>query len=480
MMKLHSPDVPVVSSRLLPNRFLFGDALDAQDLEPCEYVVHTESPAFICRLVGNDETPFDGCDQRGFASALLFDDEEQATIYVCNPGFRLYDFTFSEEVPTAAELKVICDAAMVVYLQLQEIYRERESDSNPREVRVIASRPLDMLARAAAVSELMSKVCEASEQPEKRPQLTALVQQTLSGDDSAVLTEVQHALQQQPEARTLLLKSARDCIAYPEVLHKDGTISKFDLWGLPFVFSRAQGGTWWHFPLLERIEPLLAQALECPADSVLWVSPTVFTLEMLQERGCQDLIHLAAVMDAGCDYAQQDLLTARATYEAARQAREPQLQVAFIPFLVERGAVAADQARRLGRKVLEAVRPLVQDAIGAEMEYGEAELYSPLPWWDAVSSGIGGMNRKRLGLTLAMVAGQRGGLHGLEAEAAYQPELQGYLVIVRQAASQIEVARALWLLVADIAPDRERAWADLAACMLEAGIKLTEQRSRLH
>jgi len=295
-----------------------------------------------------------------------------------------------------------------------------------------------------------------------------------------MLTEAQLGLQSSPEARDLLLQTARDCIAFPEVVRKDGSILSFELWGLPLAFSRAQGGVWWHFPLLERVESVLAEALELPPRAILWTSPTIFTVEMLNERSCQDLVHIAPVMDAGCDYAPWDPLHARATYEAARQTQDPQMLVAFIPFLVERGALPMEQARRCARKALEAVMPLVQDAISAEMEFGEAELFSPLPWWDALAAGISGLNRKRLGLMLALAAAHLGENSGLQVSAEYQPELQGYELTLKQSGKEAPVARIIWLLVSDVAPDREKAWADLAACLSEVHIPLTESIARLH
>ena len=479
-MKPHPRNARVMGSALRPNRFIFGDAIDEQGLEPCEYIVHTERPFFVCRLVGNDETPFDGEDQNDFASAVLFDETDNVSLYVCNQGFRLFDFTFRDEVPTASQLQRICDEAMQTYFKLQDIYREQESSRDAREMRVLSAKPLAPAERAQAVASLKALALEACQQPMSRLHLTASVQHALAGGDQAVLTETQLGLVQEPEARELLLQTARHCIAYPEVVRKDGSILSFDLWALPFAFSRAQGGVWWHFPLLERVEPVLADALELPSKAILWMSPTIFTVEMLNERCCQDLVHLAPVMDAGCDYAPCDPENARATFEAARQTQEPQLLVAFLPFLVERGALPLDQARRCGRKALEAVMPLIQDAVSAEMEYGEAELFAPLPWWDALAAGIGGMNRKRLGLTLALSSVHFGGRSGLEAEAEYQPETQGYEVVLMQAGTDNVVARTLWLLVSDVAPDRERAWADLANCMREAGIPLRERTPRLH
>jgi hypothetical protein len=88
-----------------PNRFIFGDAVDASGLEATEYLVHTAAPAFVCRLVGNDFTEFAGRDTEAFASALLFEADANRSVYVCNRGLRLFDFVFSGEVPTAARCR---------------------------------------------------------------------------------------------------------------------------------------------------------------------------------------------------------------------------------------------------------------------------------------------------------------------------------------------------------------------------------------
>ncbi|MBV8646010.1 MAG: hypothetical protein JOZ06_01280 [Paludibacterium sp.] len=479
-MKPHPRNARIKGSALRPNRFIFGDAVDEQGLEPCEYLVHTESPMFVCRLVGNDETPFDGDDQEAFASALLFDETDNVSIYVCNQGFRLFDFFFHDATPTAAELQAICDDAMQTYLDLQDIYRQRDEGLPAREIRVFPMTPLPPAGRVAAVANLKSLAQEACERPVSRLRLTGLVQQTMAGGDQAVLTEAQLGLQTAPAARELLLATARDCIAYPEVVHKDGSILSFELWAMPFAFSRAQGGAWWHFPLIERAEPVLADALGLAPKATLWMSPTAFTVEMLNERACQDLVHLAPVMDAGCDYAPMNPDDARATYEAARRTQDPRLMLSFIPFLVERGALPQEQARRFARGALDAVMPLVQDAIGAEMEYGEAELFAPLPWWEALAAGIGGINRKRLALTLALASAHASRGAPLQAEAEYQPEHQAYEVLLRRSGREDVVARLPWMLVPDVAPDRARAWSDLSHCLEEAGIPLAERLSRLH
>jgi hypothetical protein len=393
---------------------------------------------------------------------------------------RMFDFNFYEEPPTAAALQRICDEAMTVYERLNKAYAEREANPPQREMRVIPTEPLPPVERQSAIRKLMDKAHEAVDQPMARMQLAAEVQQVLAGGDQAVFTEAQLGLLAEPAARDLLVEVARKAIAFPEVARKDGSFGSFELWALPLAFSRAKGGVWWHYPLMERVELALADALEVPEKSILWVSPTIFTLDMLNERACQSLVHLAPIMDAGCDFAPADPEASRATFEAAEQTADAQLVLAWIPFLVERGVLKHDQVRKLARKALDAAMPLVQQAISNEMEYGEAELFAPLPVWDALEAGVRAWNRKRLGLTVASSAAGLGNLRELEAVAEYQPELQGYDVALRKANSDEIIARTPWLVVPDVASDRQACWQDLVDCMKDAGITLTERQTRWH
>jgi hypothetical protein len=466
----------------LPSRFIFGDAVDDEGLEGSEYLVHTESPAFICRLVGNDDTDFPGRESEGLASAVLYDETEKITVYVCNLRLRLFDFNFYDEAePSVGELQDICDEAMRAYQKLQKAYAERDAAGPPpREMRTGPTKPLPPAERQQAISQLIEQARLAVGKPMGGMQLAAAVQMALMAGDQAVFTEAQLALQAEPDARQLLIQRARDAVAFPEVLRKDGSVVSFELWALPFAFSRSQGGVWWHFPRLEALEVALADALEVPEKSILWISPTLFTVDMLNERGCQDLVQLAPVMDAGCDFAPLDPESSRATYEAARKTNDPQLVMAWIPFLVERGALPMDKARRLVRRALDVAMPLVQQAVAAEMEYGEAELFAPLPWWEALSSGMRAWNRKRLGVTAALLAASQGGIDKLEAVAEYQPEIQGFDVALRVKGRDEVEARVPWLVVPDVAPDRDAAWRDLADCLREAGMPLSQSVARLH
>lgn len=477
-MKSHPRNVPIKGDPFIPSRFIFGDAVEEKGLEPYEYVIHTQEPVFVCRLVGMDLTPFDGRDQEGFRSVVLYDESHHLTHYVTNSGFRLFDFNFWGEIPTAAQLQKICDEAMQVYQRLQKAYIDREVAPKERDFRLVPTEPLPPAERQARIAELLALSRDAQQNPVKRIQLAALVQQVLSGGDQAVFTEAQLALQGEAAARKLLLDCAHDTIAFPEVMRPDGHVASYELWAFPVVFSRAQGGVWWHFPLLEQVEPPLAEALQLAPETILWMSPTIFTVDSLAERSCQSLVHLAPTMDAGCDLALHDVAASRASFEAASTVNEPQLVLAWLPFIVERGKLPLAQVRRHAREALDATMPLVQQALSAEMVYGEAELFMPLPWWEALAAGTAAYNRKRFALTMAVLSGSELP-DGLHAEAEYQPEHQAYDVRLLGGSQQL-LAHTPWLLTPDLSPDRSLVWQDLQSCLRQAGIPVTEHAPKLH
>lgn len=481
-MKLHPRNRPVKGDPFVPNRFIFGDAIDGETVEPYEYVVHTGSPAFVCRLVGNDDTPFIGRDGVEPNSAVLYDDDENITHYVCNAGFRLFDFNFwDEKIPTAAALQKICDEAINTYERLRVAYARNELGTTvERELMVAPVEQLSLVQRTNQVKNIIGLSITSLTDSSKQQQFFELVRSVLLAGDESVFTEAQLALLDHTEARQALVNCARKAIALPEAVRKDGSIVDYELWALPLVFAREQGGVWWHFPKLERMEGVLANVLQLPADAVLWVSPTLFTFEMLRERACQPLIHLAQVMESGRDLALDEPEAARETYDVENQTKTQQLILCWIPFLLERGALTVEKARRLASKTLSAAMPVIQDALTEQMPYAEAELFAPLPWWQSLVTAVGAFNRRRLGLTLALLA-----THGHEPSALrvvieYLPERLAYIVIFRDKASS-HLAQAPWLVVPDIAPDRVRAQEDLIDCLRESGVTTFElSRLSLH
>jgi hypothetical protein len=147
---------------------------------------------------------------------------------------------------------------------------------------------------------------------------------------------------------------------------------------------------------------------------------------------------------------------------------------------VESGKLDIDRVRQHARKALDAAMPLVQQAIAAEMKYGEAELFAPLPWWDALGAGVYAFNRKRLGLHMALVQGKTDKLDNIEAVAEFLPEQQAYDVQLLERDSGALLNRVQWLLVPDLGPSRVQAWVDLSECLRQAGIALREQQAKYH
>lgn len=477
-MKPHPRNSQIQGDPFIPNRFIFGDAVEENGLEPYEYLIHTAEPGFVCRLVGMDQTAFAGREKDGFASAVLFDEEYNLTHYVTNSGFRLFDFNFWGEVPTAARLQKICDEAMQVYQRLHKAYAEREVAPKVRDFRLIPTKPLPPAERSRQIRQLQLLAKQALDDTLKRFELEASLRQTLSGGDQAVFTEAVLALQEDVPARDSLLAVGRDLLAFPDVMRPDGNMVSYELWAFPLMLSRAEAGMWWHFPRLEQLEPMLADILQLPPDTILWMSPTVFSSEMLAERNCQQLVHLAPTMDAGCDLALAEVKAARASFEAASRVKEPQLVLCWLPFIVERDKLPLAKVRELSQGLLEQAMPMVQQAVAAEMPYAEAELFLPLPWWEALATGVYAYNRKRFALNMAMLS-VANNTNSLAAIAEYQPELQAFDVKIQDDDGKT-LSSLSWLVTPDLHPDRRIAWLDMRDFFRQMGISIQELAPRLH
>ena len=157
-MKPLSPRSRLKGDPFLPNRFIFGDAIDQHGIEEYEYLVHTEQPTFVCRLM-HRAIPFDGADSEQFASAMLFDPEENVSYYTCNDGLAMTDFVFLGEPdsePNAGALQKICDEAVAAYWAIDEAYKNNQLELNEygRRPRELPPMQLDDATRAHAVAEL--------------------------------------------------------------------------------------------------------------------------------------------------------------------------------------------------------------------------------------------------------------------------------------------------------------------------------------
>lgn len=468
-MKLLLSHDPVYGNSTLP-KFIFG--LDGVGGGIERYVViHTCFPRFTCRM-----ELYDGvCDwSENEPGVLLSDSEQGGCIYLSREGLRLFDFGLMDNV-IALQLLPVCHDLVRVYCSEDEM---SEPPMVSRQLKPVPEYVLSNNLRHEQVGELVELARQAAFPAGDVGALSAMLKKTLACGDSSVFTEAQLALLGEPEARSWLVSLARDIIAFPASQGHEFERG-MELWALPFAFSRAEGGLWWHFPELQKMEAPLKRALGLDSDVVLQVSPTLFALDMLHHSFCHDLVHLVSYRQMGYDVALDDPVAARARYEFQSTLKAPQLVVAWIPFWLPRGMISTDSVQQHSRELLDIVMPLVLSAVRQDMPYGEAELFAPLPWWESLSSGVRTYNRKRLGMTIALVAAATGGAGELEAVAEFQPGTFEYEVGIRVAGRDI-IAKSPWWLTPDVVPNKQEAWLELSEYLEESGIPLSEIEVRLH
>ena len=460
----------------LPNRFIFGDAVDENGLEEFEYMVHTEHPAFICRILPQD-LDFRGSGGEGFRSAMLFDEAENVSYYACNDGLTLTDFNFfTDAEPTAGELKKICDQGIATYWKIDEAYKKREAEPLHR-LRVL-QREAGVADRAGQLAcELAEAARSAVDNPVQELKLASEVQSALNGNEPRILTEAQLSLRDAPAARKLLLERARALISLPDVVRPDGSFKPYELWAIPLMYTVGHAGDNWYLPGLADVEQVLREQFRLAPKVALQVSPVLFTHEWLRDSGCQTLVHVAAALDAGEAVAPEEPESMLRRYEEDRQRFLPRLTLNWIVFAVERGALQKAQVN--DELLLDALMPVVESAMGSAIDYGEATLFAPQPLWQALSSGVEEYNAKRLMFAAALVE-KNIGLAEIDARVEYRPEaLAWWLTFHRRSDGEMLTGFA-WLVTPDLAPDREAALDELRAVLERLGLSLEPPRDGRH
>ena len=484
-MKPLSPRSRLKGDPFLPNRFIFGDAIDQHGIEEYEYLVHTEQPSFVCRLM-HRAIPFDGADAEGFASAMLFDPEENVSYYTCNDGLAMTDFVFlgeGDSEPTAGKLQKICDEAVAAYWAIDEAYKK-----NPPELNEYGRRPrqldpvqLEDSARLHAVAELARAARDALDTQERTPQLIAHTHTALHAGDPRVLAEALFALNDAPAARERLIDTARALIAQPEVARPDGSFIPYELWAMPLLYNTNHAGDCWFFPRLAELELALQKTLGIPYGKGLHVSPTLFTPDMLYASGCQVLSQLASMLDAGEAYIPGDIAAMRSAYQEGKQRFVPRMTLNWIVFAVEHDALDTTLLTE-PKPVLDALMQVIEAALGEYIDYAEATLFMPEPLWRSLSTGTRASNQQRLAFTSTLLDKRIGlaNVHAhielMPAQGAFQLKLQG---ADEQDNDTVETSFA-WLMTPDIAPNREAALAELEAILQIHGIACDTYQDRLH
>ena len=478
-MKPLSPRSRLKGDPFLPNRFIFGDAIDENGIEEYEYLIHTETPAFVCRIMRKSiELPANSASNaHGGQSAMLYDPDEDVSYYACSDGIAFTDFIFFQDEPTAGALKKICDEAMVHYWRLDEAYNAQREGLPLRPLRCLPAATLDAEELAQEIQSLLDSARQANQDAMYRPTLMARVHQALLSGDARVLTEAQLALTEQPILREALLNTARDLIAQPDIAREDGTFQPYDLWAMPLIYTMPHLGRCWYFPQLSELEGVLRETYGLGRASLLHVSPTVFSVEMLRESHCQQLVHVAPALDAGDAFIPEELEKMVAAYETNRSQATPSLVLAWVVFSVARGSLTPDK-RPAGNLLLDVAMPVVENALDETIEYGEATLFAPEPLWESLATGTQEYNLRRLFFTVTVLE-KSVGLEGIKVSIEYQPDQLAFQLSFKHAKGH-ELTGFAWLLPPDLAPDRDAALESLHHALLSLGLYSGEIRNTLH
>lgn len=460
----------------LPNRFIFGDAVDAEGLEEHEYLVHTEEPTFVCRIVVQD-LEFKGSDAEDFRSAMLYDEAENVSYYACNDGVTLTDFNFYGTVePTAGVLQKICDDAIACYWAIDEAYKKREAEPI-RRLRVMKRETDESASVAERAASLAAAARGADSDPAAGIQLAVQTQAALNSNDPRIFTEAQLALVDEPQARNTLLSRARELIAFPDVARPDGSFKPYELWAVPLMYTVEHAGEGWYFPGLDGLEAVLREHYHLAPKVQLHVSPALFTHGMLRDTACQTLIHVADALDAGEVFVPEEVDVMRRRYEEERQNYLPRLTLNWIVFAVERGTLQGEHADP--QLLLDAMMPVIEQSMNAEIDYGEATIFQPEPLWQSFATGTQEYNVKRLMFCLSYLE-KSIGLNAVRAEVEYRPQASAWWLSLLHTRDGESLTSFAWLISPDLAPDRDAALVQLSELLQQFEISMVPPRDLLH
>lgn len=436
-----------------PSRFIFGEGIISEGQESIDYVVHTQSPRFICRIDEVNTSGFDEAKQSEVFGLLLHDKENKVVSYVCNQGYRLSQFNFLDTEPVDDILMSVCDAAIVNYLSL---WNQSEKSDKTDSLITISSVSLPADEHAAAVNILVDSAQVMAGQPEKEAALQEVVRCILQRDDYAIFTEAQWRLTDYPAAEYALIQAARNAIASTSIASENGESTEYELWALPMMLARDHAGIWWHFAGFGRLSAIFSEVLGI--ETV--VSTTAFTFKMLQETACQALIHLPEMIRQGKSIALYDPVSARALYKRVSQQHAPHLSLCWMPVWFKKTDNAVEKIDRLASSLMDEIMPVVQSAVSSQMDYAEIELFTPQPWWSALSTVVNVINHRRLSLFFNVLSEKEIDADTIKAKAVYQPENLAYAVSFENTDTE-PLAEMDWWLVPDLAPNRKTALNEL-------------------
>ncbi|QEZ47160.1 hypothetical protein [Cupriavidus oxalaticus] len=113
-------------------RFIWGFAVIAGKSgevmhDEFEYLTHTRSPRFTCRVVELEDMPAES-DEDAIDGRIVHHDDPRRMFYITDAGMALVNFQLSDKMPDKQKFKRICDEAIANWMLRREFLDEEEED----------------------------------------------------------------------------------------------------------------------------------------------------------------------------------------------------------------------------------------------------------------------------------------------------------------------------------------------------------------
>lgn len=115
-------------------RFIWGFAISAAKggevmHDEFEYLTHTRSPRFTCRVVEleDEDMPGEGEEEK-IDGRIVHHDDPRRMFYITDAGMALVNFEFFDKLPDRQKLKKACDDAIANWMLRREFLEDEEEE----------------------------------------------------------------------------------------------------------------------------------------------------------------------------------------------------------------------------------------------------------------------------------------------------------------------------------------------------------------
>ena len=118
-------------------RFIWGFAIAAGRggevlHDEFEYLTHTRTPRFTCRVVELEDMPADS-DEGGIDGRIVHPDDPRRMFYITDAGMALVNFAMFDKMPDRQKFKKICDEAIANWMLRREFLGDEEDEDEDEE-----------------------------------------------------------------------------------------------------------------------------------------------------------------------------------------------------------------------------------------------------------------------------------------------------------------------------------------------------------